>query len=102
VFKGLDLNNTIKRDQYTLLAAIQTTEKIKNDISLQITGLYLQVLFDKELLNVAKEQLQTTELQVERTKELVDAGKLAKGKYLEMRSQAAKEALNVTIQENNL
>jgi outer membrane protein len=102
VFKGLNLNNTIKRDQYTLLAAIQTTEKIKNDISLQITGLYLQVLFDKELLNVAKEQLQTTELQVERTKELVDAGKLAKGKYLEMRSQAAKEALNVTIQENNL
>ncbi|NPA36390.1 MAG: TolC family protein [Chlorobi bacterium] len=102
LFKGLSLNNAIKRDQLNLLAAMKTTEKIKNDISLQITGYYLQILFDKELLNVAKEQLRTTELQVKRTKELVDAGKLAKGKYLEIKSQAAKEQLNVTMQENNL
>ncbi len=102
LFKGMTMANTIKRDMFNLQAALQTTEKIKNDISLQITGSYLQILFDKELLKVAKEQHQTTILQMERTKTLVDAGKLAKGKYLELKSQAAKEALNVTIQENNL
>jgi len=102
LFKGMTMANTIKRDRFNLEAALQTTEKIKNDISLQITGSYLQILFDKELLKVAKEQHQTTILQMKRTKQLVDAGKLAKGKYLELKSQAAKEALNVTIQENNL
>ncbi len=102
VFNGMNLNNTIKRDDYNLQVALQNTEKIKNDISLQITGQYLQILFDKELLTVAREQLGTTKLQVERTEKLVDAGKLAKGKHLEIKSQAAKEALNVTIQENNL
>ncbi len=102
LFKGMTVANTIKRDRFNLEAALQTTEKIKNDISLQITGSYLQILFDKELLKVAKEQHQTTILQMERTKQLVDAGKLARGKYLELKSQAAKEALNVTIQENNL
>jgi len=102
VFNGMNINTTIKRDRYNLQAALQTTEKIKNDISLQITGFFLQILFDKELLAVAREQLATTQLQVDRTKQLVDAGKLARGKYLEIKSQAAKEALNVTIQENNL
>ncbi len=102
LFKGLTTNNTIKRDKFDLAAALKNSEKIKNDISLQITGFYLQILFDKELLKVAKEQLETTKLQMERTKILVDAGKLARGKYLELKSQSAKEALNVTIQENNL
>jgi len=102
LFKGMTVNNTIKRDKFDLLAAVQNSEKIKNDISLQITGFYLQILFDKELLKVAKEQLATTKLQMERIKILVDAGKLAKGKYLELKSQSAKESLNVTIQENNL
>ena len=102
LFKGMTMNNTIKRDEFNLQAALQTTEKIKNDISLQITGQYLQILFDKELLKVAKDQLETTKLQMERTMKLVDAGKLAKGKYLELKSQSAKESLNVTIQENNL
>ena len=102
LFKGLSMNNTIKRDKFNLMSALKTTEKIKNDISLQITGFYLQILFDKELLKIAKEQLETTKLQMGRTKILVDAGKIAKGKYLELKSQSAKEALNVTIQENNL
>ncbi len=102
VFNGMNLNNTIKKNQSDLQAALQNTEKIKNDISLQITGQYLQILFDKELLTIAKDQYKITGLQIERTKKLVDAGKLAKGKFLEIKSQAAKEALNVTIQENNL
>ena len=102
VFNGMSLNNTIKRNQSNLKAAVQNAEKIKNDISLQITGLYLQILFDKELLGVAHEQLVTTNLQAERTQKLVDAGKVAKGKFLEIKSQSAKEALNVTMQENNL
>ncbi len=102
VFNGMNLNNTIKKNQSDLQAALQNTEKIKNDISLQITGQYLQILFDKELLTVAQNQYKTTKLQIDRTKKLVDAGKLARGTLLEMKSQAAKEALNITMQENNL
>lgn len=102
VFEGLTQNNTIKRNNSNLMAALKDMEKTKNDIGLQITGHYLQILFNKELLNVAKEQLETSKLQVERTKKLVDAGSQAMGSYLEIKSQAAKEALNVTQQENNL
>ena len=84
------------------MAAVAQTDKMRNDIALQITGQYLQILFNKELLNVANEQFDVTNQQVERTKKMVDAGSQAKGSFLEMKSQAAKEALNVTLQKNNL
>ena len=102
IFSGFSQENTIKKNEKQLQSVIEETEKIRNDIALQITGQYLQVLFDKELLNVAKEQYKVTKQQAERTKKLVDAGSQALGSYLEIKSQAAKEALNVTQQENNL
>ena len=102
VFEGLSQTNTIKRNKYNLMAAMENMQKTKNDIGIQITGQYLQILFDKELLSIAKEQHETSKLQVERTKKLVDAGSQAMGSYLEIKSQAAKEALNVTQQENSL
>ncbi len=102
VFAGFSQRNTIKKSEKELLSLQAETERIRNDISLQITSYYLQVLFDKELLNVSKEQYEVSKLQVERTKKLVDAGSQAMGSYLEIKSQAAKEALNVTQQENSL
>ena len=102
VFQGFNNSNTIKRNRFDLMAAVAQTDKMRNDIALQITGQYLQILFNKELLNVANEQFDVTNQQVERTKKMVDAGSQAKGSFLEMKSQAAKEALNVTLQKNNL
>ncbi len=102
VFSGLSQRNTIKKSEKDLLSLQAETERIRNDISLQITSYYLQVLFDKELLNVSKEQYEVSKQQVERTKKLVDAGSQAMGSYLEIKSQAAKEALNVTQQGNSL
>ncbi len=102
VFEGMAKSNTVKRNEYNLKAALEDSKKTKNDIVLQITAQYMQILFDKELLAVAKEQHETSKMQVERTKKLVDAGSVAMGNLLEIKSQAAKEALNVTQQENNL
>ncbi|SMO51314.1 outer membrane protein [Saccharicrinis carchari] len=102
VFDGLSVTNTIKRNRLDLMASLALEEEIRNDIALQITSQYLQILFDKELLLVAQEQYEVTSQQVRRTQQLVEAGSLAKGSQLEIKSQAAKEALNVTQQENNL
>ncbi|MGQ1787856.1 MULTISPECIES: TolC family protein [unclassified Saccharicrinis] len=102
VFSGLNARNTVKRNKIDLMASLALNEEIRNDIALQITGQYLQILFDKELLAVAEEQYEVTNQQVIRTRKLVDAGSQAKGSYLEIKSQAAKEALTVTQQQNNL
>lgn len=102
LFEGFQKKNAIKKSYHDYLAAIEHLQTTKNDISLELTSYFLQVLFDKELLIVANEQLETTTMQVERTGKLVDAGSQALGSLLEIKSQEAKEALNVTQQRNAL
>jgi outer membrane protein len=102
LFQGFAKANSIQMEHYNLLAAIENVKKSENEISLQIATHYLQILFDKELLAVSYEQLNITNQQVDRAKKMVDAGSQAMGSYLEIKAQAAKEALNVARQENSL
>jgi len=102
LFNGFQVRNTIQKNNFNLLASIQETERIKNNISLNIAAAYLQILFNQELVNVAKNQLEITSQQVERTQKMVDAGKLARGSALEIQAQYAAEELNVVNAENQL
>jgi len=102
LFNGLQKLNTIKQNEFNLMASLQDLEKLKNDISLLIASAYLQILFNRELVNVSATQLETTQAQVDRTQKLVDAGSLAYGSLLEIKAQAASEELNVVNAENQL
>ena len=102
LFNGLRVRNTIIQNELNLMASYQDVEKIKNDISLNIAAAYLSIMFNKELLAVTKNQLDITGQQVERTGKMVDAGKLAKGNYLELEAQYASEELNLVNAENQL
>jgi outer membrane protein len=75
---------------------------VKNDITLNIAAAYLSIMFNRELLAVTKTQLGTTGQQVERTKKMVDAGKVARGNFLELQAQYASEELNLVNAENQL
>jgi outer membrane protein len=102
LFSGLQQYNTIKQNEFDLMASLQDLEKLKNDISLAIAAGYLQILFNKELLAISKNQLELTRMQVNRTNKLVDAGSLARGALLEIEAQAASEELNVINASNQL
>ncbi|MFC2112115.1 TolC family protein, partial [Bacteroidota bacterium] len=102
LFQGLQQLNTIQQNEFNLLASLQDLEKLKNDISLLLASGYLQILFNMELLQVAKNQHELTLQQVDRTSKLVDAGSLARGSLLEIQAQAAREELNVIETQNQL
>ena len=102
LFNGFQQKNMIERERYNLLSSIQDLEKLKNDISLNIAGQYLQILFNVELHNVAQEQLEVTQTQVQRSDALYEAGSVAKGDLLEVQSQLAADELTVINTENNL
>ncbi|MFC2129309.1 TolC family protein [Bacteroidota bacterium] len=102
LFNGFQQKNTIEKNEFNLMASIQNTEKIKNDISLNIAAAFLQILFSQELENVARNQLDITAQQVERTQKMVDAGKVAMGNALEIQAQYAAEELNLVNAENQL
>jgi outer membrane protein len=102
VFNGFQTINTIRQNQFNLMAALQNVEKIKNDISLNIASAYLQILYSKELLEIAQNQVSITRIQSERTAKLVNAGTLAKGSFLEIEAQVATEELQVVNAQNQL
>ena len=91
IFGGLSKANTIKSNRTSLKISEQQVEKIKNDITVQITRAYLQLLLAKKIERSAEQSCQSTEEQVERTAKLVDAGSQAYSTLLEVKAQLANE-----------
>ncbi len=102
LFRGFQKINTIKKNRLNLKANLADLEKFKNDISLNISSAYLNVLFNQELLETAQNQLIITNEQEDRTRKLVDAGSLARGDLLEIQAQKSNEELQIVNSENQL
>lgn len=102
LFAGLTKINLHKQSKYAWLASQEDVNGAENDLRLNITTAYLNVLFARELLAIASNQLETTRQQVDRTGKLVDAGQLPRASLYDLESQMASEELNVVNAENDL
>jgi outer membrane protein len=102
LFHGLAKRNTLKKYEFEWQAALQDLDKAKDDIALNVVSAYLDILFNKELVATAKEQLTLTNEQIEFNKRQIEAGSMAKGKLYETEAQAASEELTLTNYENQL
>lgn len=102
LFTGLQNLNSIKSNQYLLLASEQDLQTIKDNIALSVALGYLQILLNKELVAATDNQLQITLQQIERTKKLVDAGSSARGNLLQIEAQAASEEVQLINLKNQL
>ncbi len=100
LFNGFRLMNQFRQAQIDVLAATYDVEGLTNDISMNITSAFMQVMFNEELLRVSEERLQGTEEQVDRTRKLVDAGTMPLGNLLDVESQMAAQELQVVNAEN--
>jgi outer membrane protein len=85
------------------LAAISSQyrlDNLKDDIKLNVANGYLQILSNKEALNVSKAQYAVTEQDLKRTKELVDSGVVPKGDLLEIEATAANQEQQMVNNES--
>lgn len=102
LFNWFRITNTIKQSRLGLESAEYDVERAKNDISLNIITFYLNVIFNRELLENAEYQLQSSQEQLDRTKKLVAGGALPRTSELELISQVATSEVNLVNAENNL
>ncbi|HEY0741456.1 MAG TPA: TolC family protein [Chryseosolibacter sp.] len=102
VFNGLRIQNTIRQSNKDFQASEQDLEKAKNDLMLNVINLYVNVVFNKELLENARFQLSSSQQQYERTKKQVEAGALPKSNELNLDAQVATNEVAVVNNENAL
>ena len=77
LFSGFSKINEMRKAYFDFMASKYSTEQLVNDISLSVATAYLQILFAQEQFANAEAQEQLMQDQVDRTKQLVDAGVLA-------------------------
>ncbi|MEP0367554.1 MAG: TolC family protein [Cyclobacteriaceae bacterium] len=102
VFNWFSLVNTVKQNSILLQSSQYDAEKARNDISLNIATFYLNVIFNKELVETAEYQLENSQKQLDRTKKLVQSGSLPRTNELELISQVASNEVNLITAQNNL
>mgnify|MGYP003633629978 CR=1 FL=1 len=102
VYEGGRKYKTIARDNNSLLAARLDYEAAKNDISLNVASIYLQILLNKEIELVALEQMRISDLQVRRCEKMVQTGTLPKGDLLQLQAQLARDQQNLIASQNNV
>jgi outer membrane protein len=102
LYNGSRLTRSIKQGEKNVQASYYDLEKSKNDVALDVVFGYLQVIFTRELFENAKEQLNTTQAQMEQTEKLVKAGSLPMTNLLDLQSQVAGNEVDVINAENDV
>lgn len=101
VFMGGRINHEIAVGKLGLQATVQDLERIREDVAVNIMSLYLEVLFQKELVGVAENQLALSTLQVERSRQQVATGKSAESVLYENEALMARDELSLTQSRND-
>lgn len=102
VFNGFRNTNTYKQAQLGVESSKLDLQKIENDISLFVVNGYLNVLFAKENLTVAKVQYEISKNQIEAAESRFKSGVIPKGDLLNVESTAATNLQTLIAQENAL
>ncbi|MFI3322884.1 MAG: TolC family protein [Rikenellaceae bacterium] len=102
IYNGGSIKNNIIASELNLKSAIAQYDAAKEDISLQIVSLYLQVLYSKELYRVAENQLELTSSYSVRSKILLENGKSSEADYYEALSLEAKDKLTLSQMKSQL
>lgn len=100
LFTGLELPNQYELSKLNLKAAIEDLNKAKEDIAINVTSAYLQVLFNLEISKVAQEQVRLSKEQNARMQALADVGKASPAEVAETRARVAQEEMSAVNADN--
>lgn len=102
LFNGMQQVNIIRQNRLNYESGKYDIENTKNDVMLQITANYLQIILNKEIAESAKIQYLNTEAQLSRTEKLVSAGSLPELNLFQIKSQLAQDKLAIAQADNQI
>lgn len=100
LFEGGRRMNRMRQADLELETAEQAREAMLNDVRLEVTRAFLDVLGLRERINAAEAQVANTQEQLRFTEAFVEAGRLPQAELLTLRAQQAQEEFTLTDTRN--
>jgi len=94
LFQGLDIKNDVAMSRLDLAASISDLEKVKNDIRTAVAAAYVEILYDKEILQVARNQTELDSVLFIRINEMYKVGKASPAEVASQKSTLAQSKLS--------
>lgn len=101
LFDGLSTPRQVSYAKASLAATLQQFEAAKENVALNVITAYLQVLYNKELHEVALNQVELSKYEFTRQQALLEAGKIPEIDMLEAKSQLAQDQLSAATSAND-
>ena len=102
IFEGFTIKNNIELSRLNLEAATVDLEKARDDIRTRVAQAYVQILYSKEILGVAKSQIAVDSMQVERLTTMLRTGKASSAEVSAAEATLAQSRLSMAQAEGNL
>ena len=102
VFNGFQIKHNIELSKLNLAAATADLEKAKDDIRVAVAQAYVQILYNMEILDVARSQVEIDSLQVVRLTEMASSGMVASADVSAQEATLAQSRVSATQAENNV
>jgi outer membrane protein len=100
LYNGNRINNTIKQAILNYKSATLTKEQVERDIALNVASIYLNVLFTRENVEIARNNYLGTKAQLEQIKKLVESGARAQNELYTLEAQLAANEQNEVSAQN--
>jgi outer membrane protein len=95
------IKNNIAGSKYAFQAADAATDKLRNDVSLNVANAYLQALLAIQTANAAQLQLSLSQSQLDITRKQVNAGTLPELNAAEIEAQVAQDSSSYVTAKSN-
>ena len=102
LFAGRRISNNIQLAELSLEAAKSDLERMKDDVRVQVAQSFIQIVYNRSILDVARNQVSIDSMQVERLTALAAIGKASSAEVASQKATLAQSNLSVTQAENNL
>ena len=102
LYGGSQRRNTVKQNRINMASTAFDLEKAKNDVMLNVTLEFLNVVLNIELLENAQLQREITKVQLETTSKQVKVGALPLSNELDLIAQVESNEVQVINAENNV
>lgn len=101
LFQGLSAMRQLRQAQANIRTLDLQVEDAKDNVTLGIMAYYLQVLYNREMLAVRREELRLSQTQLQRQSDLLESGKVPEVDVLQAKAQVASGEVAVVNAEND-